>query len=159
MQRNTTPSLHLGAWTALGFHTTINISQNAKRSFSGSSYQRQFYELQPDRDEVLLPWSLEGEVYMQYVKNPQVWNVGGTIGTWFVTPVPHWTPSCSVEVLKGRHACFTRKRKISTLELSRKIGIFMVNGGSDTSQWEYLTQGLAHTNHRRQEKWGAKFTV
>ena len=26
------------------------------------NYQRQFYELQPDRDEVLLPWSFKGEV-------------------------------------------------------------------------------------------------
>ena len=38
------------------------------------NYQRQFYELQPDRDEVLLPWSFKGEVYRQYVKNPQVGN-------------------------------------------------------------------------------------
>ena len=36
------------------------------------SYQKHFYELQPDRDEVLLPWSFKGEVYRQYVLNPKV---------------------------------------------------------------------------------------
>ena len=36
------------------------------------NYQRQFYEIQPDRDEVLLPWSFKGEVYRQYKLNPTV---------------------------------------------------------------------------------------
>ena len=38
------------------------------------NYQRQLYEFKPDRDEVLLPWLFKGEVYKQYVKNPQVGN-------------------------------------------------------------------------------------
>ena len=36
------------------------------------NYQRQFYELQPDRDEVLLPWSFKGEVCRQLRINPNV---------------------------------------------------------------------------------------
>ena len=36
------------------------------------NYQRQFYELQPDRDEVLLPWSFKGEVYRQFKFNPNL---------------------------------------------------------------------------------------
>ena len=30
------------------------------------NYQQQFYELQPDQDEVLLPWSFKVEVYRQF---------------------------------------------------------------------------------------------
>ena len=44
------------------------------------NYQRQFYELQPDRDEVLLPWSFKGEVYRQYTINPNLGNNPVTIG-------------------------------------------------------------------------------
>ena len=44
------------------------------------NYQRQFYELQPDRDEVLLPWSFKGEVYRQYKINPKVGSNSVTVG-------------------------------------------------------------------------------
>ena len=30
------------------------------------NHQKSFYDIQPDRDEVLLPWSFKGEVYKQY---------------------------------------------------------------------------------------------
>ena len=44
------------------------------------NYQQQFHEFQPDRDEVLLPWSFKGEVSRQFVQNPQVGNIPATVG-------------------------------------------------------------------------------
>jgi len=44
------------------------------------NYQRQFYELQPDRDEILLPWSFKGEVYRQFKLNPNLGSNPVTVG-------------------------------------------------------------------------------
>ena len=138
-QRHTFRSLHLGVWTALGFLTTFMASQNAKRSLSGSitSANSTSYNLTAmkccchgrskakyigNRLGTTL-WQMEGKLahcntfYWNGRKTFLVWNVGGTIVLWFVTPVPRRMQSCSVEVLKGRHACFTIKRRISTSEM------------------------------------------
>ena len=36
------------------------------------NYQKSFYDIQPDRDEVLLPWSFKGEVYQHYIDSGSV---------------------------------------------------------------------------------------
>ena len=36
------------------------------------NYQKSFYDIQPDRDEVLLPWSFKGEVYSHYLDTGSV---------------------------------------------------------------------------------------